>query len=941
MTRIQRFLLVAAFLAGVISSVYGQSLSAVIPLNKDAVEGRLSNGLRYVVHKNSVPAGSVEFRMVLNVGSTLEEQNEKGLSHFLEHMMFNGTEEYPSDTAVHVFRSMGIRYGFGLNAFTDNDKTIYVLSVPSGRKQNIITALHVFRSWLTSATLHPRDIEKEKKIIIQEIRDAVVPDVFYPAKVNGSRYADRPTLGEEKDVMQADSCALRQYYDKWYRPDLCTVIAVGDLEMGDMVEEIKEVFSSVVPRTSYTPERALYSLPVTGKDDVIQQEQDSLVGSCKLDLIIPAKAHPVVTYRDLRNGLEEQLFRKILSDRISENDRLKCHYTYSWYLSDVFHHSFEISASNESEIYVSVEELACILAQMKQHGILQSELEDAKKSVMEYLAREDARRTSSSYCDDYIDMVTSGDRYIGNRARYDFYKRVIAAITSDELEARADVFFYPLQRMILCYLYDARRSGTLDKNKAQACWSKGLASISGEYIPINKAKPDVEEVVDKRELSVGTLSQAGIVSERKFESIDVTEVVLSNGLRVAFKPMDSENREVMINLVGRGGFSMLPGKSYPYYNGMAAYIDMSGVDSLSPQELSDLCYKKEIAVSTLIDNYSHEMFGMAFTGDIENLLKLLYLKITSLKKNEPDFNSDIHAQIAGLGKESLLQLQLNRSPGRALQNIIARYSGNIHKNNKELTTEEDILKINLDSMVTFYERLFGETHQLTAIVIGNFDVDSIKPMVVQYLGALPVHHSELPMNDISFHFPDSVETIIIPGEASTRVNRTTLIHGEYAHSLKETMILKMMRDILHNRLLHSLREKQGLVYSPYVSVVYRAYPFSEFYFSVNYSCDKEVVVVLEKLLWDELDKLKGAPVSEIELNSIKESFMVSKRENLTPVNTSEWRDKLKEMYLENNSLCEFNRYDAILSDISTDDIQNAFREYIHAARWRSIEVNEP
>lgn len=937
MSRLQQFFLLLFILACPVC-VSGQALSTLIPLNKNAIEGKLPNGLRYVIHKNPNPKGKIEFRMVLNVGSVLEDTHQKGMSHFIEHMVFNGAKDFPDNKATRLLQAMGIKYGYDLNAFTDNDKTIYILPAPIDKKENIDTALNILYNWLTSLNLHTSDIEKEKKIVTQEIKDATVHDIFYTTKVHNSRYGDRPVLGSEESIQSFDSISVRSYYDKWYRPDLATIIAVGDLDINEIRTKINNVFSKAISRTNEFPIRTIYSLPTEG-ESIIQQEQDTLLSSNKLDIIFPEKIYPIATYLDLRNNLLDQLFKKMLSERIAGDKSLKCQYTKAWYLSDISHHSFEISALSDTAMYRSVQRTSQLLAQIKQHGFTSVELETAKTEFLKNQSKEDFARTSESYCSDYVDLAVTGDRYIGNKAKYDFYKSIIDSVSIHDFTNMINLFFDANRQVYLCYLYNPMLSSTLDKNSILEYWNKGLTSEMTEYLFTDKVKNNNEtESKVNIELDVKDLPDVHVITEKVYENIGVTELMLSNGIKAAFKPIvNSDNKNIMITLVGRGGFSILPIDKYPYYSGTAAYVDMSGVGTLSADTLNDLCYQKEIALSTNIDNYYHEMYGIAFEGNIDDLLKLFYLKITDLNKNKVDFDSDIESQISSLGKDDLLLKQINRDPNRILQNMTARYSGYIHKGSKYLTTKEDILKIKLEDNISFFKQLFNNG-KLTAIITGAFDIDSIKPKVVQYLGALPNRKINLQMADVGDHFPHDIKNKIINDTNASRANITTLIYGQYQQSLKESIIFKIMRDIISNRMLASLREKEGLVYSPYVNITYRAYPKAEFCFNVNYYCDKEYISFLEKLLWSNLDILKNELISESELNNIKQSFLISKRENLSESNTAEWRNKLKEMYLENKSISDFANYDSILFHISAEDIKESFQKYIDHKQFMTISI---
>ncbi|MDL2319751.1 insulinase family protein [Alistipes sp. OttesenSCG-928-B03] len=933
-------LLHKSFLAAVVAvfcllpTVQAQTL----PLAGDVVEGKLPNGVRYVVRQNPYPESKVEFRLVMNVGSVLEQDAQIGMSHFLEHMIFNGSRDFPGGRAIEVFKEMGIKYGRDLNAFTDYDKTIYMVPVPTDNPQNVDVALQIMYQWVTALNLCAADIEKEKKIVVQEIRDAVPHDVFHDTKLAGSRYLDRYVLGTEQSVNSIDSISLRRYYDDWYRPELTTVIAVGDLDPRDMERRITEVFGGMQTRAANPLPRAHYSLPTTGEAEW-QRVADEFQPSNRLEIIFPVQDVSSVTYADQRQLMAESLFRTLLSARLNAAGG-NVAYQRDWYLSDIAHKVFELSAASDEEIGKKVYALGRALAQIERYGFDEREVADAKQKLIDRLSTKDHERSSQSICDDYIDLAVTGDRHISNSEKYRIWSENAASITAGELSRMVGPFFDRQQKIVLCYNCNPEKSSASDGKSFLAALRDGQADVPPPYVYVPETPREEEPEQDVAKFETGDMPSAHIVAERDYKQLGLTELTLSNGMRVALRPTPlAEGPEVMVTLVGRGGLSSLPDNALPYYQSTVSYVDIGGVKGLTHDSMSEIAYNNEVSVSVNIDNYFQKLYGVAFSGNVEELMKYLYLRITSTEVDREVFNESIASEIEGLDAgESWLYNQLQRDPFRVLQHRIADISGGINTDARELTTKEEIERQDLDAMLRFYRSLFGDPASLTAVVTGNFDPQTIREVLVRYLGALPTLNPAPAIKNKGRSFPQGVVRDSISDPDMTRSYVNVLFHGEYEQSLRNTILFKIMRDVLQTRVIGSLREGEGLVYSPYVSETYRAYPDSEYYFNVNYFCSPDNEAYLEEVLLGEITGLQQENIPEGELRGLKQSFRIAKREELDGSNTAGWRNKLREMYLENGSVDDFDRYDEILASITTAELREAFVRYFSKDRYYVITI---
>lgn len=913
--------------------LYAQKLTDTIPLPKNARCGQLKSGLTYVIQNNPNPSKKIEFRLVVGIGSIVEKPDQRGMAHLLEHMAFNGSANFPGDSITQSLRSLGIKYGYDLNAYTGYDKTVYILPIPTDKKKNVDLGLDILYEWTNNLSLLPEEIEAEKKVVYQEIRDFVQYDEFAEFKLRESEYHHKIAIGSEKQVEAIQSEKLKEFYDTWYRPDLITILAVGDLDCKEMEQKIKNKFADFTARGKIV-ERKDDRLATQGKIEY-QEIKDLNLYNDRIELLFPVEYHPIQTFSDLRSKLIQNLFGRIIDERIDRDSLLKCNYTNTWYLSKNSHVVFDFNEKSKSALLNQLERAAKQIANIHQHGIGKQELNQIKKEYLDRLKDKDDSYSSTFWCDTYIDRAIVGDHFVGNELKKQFYQQCISDISSEELQREADLFFDKDHKILICV---RNKSGDkYSKNKVLKAWTKGLKAKTKAYRYIPK-KTKEQEKKTKRTLKIGKLATSNIIKEKYYEDLGVSEYYLSNGLRLALKPTQSNENEITLSFFGRGGLSVLPDSLYHYYESTAAYVDMGGAGNYSYEELSDIMYDMDISISTLIADYYQSLYGSASTGDIENLLKLFYLKIKSPGRNYKEYKEVIESEAESFGTPNPMLERLNKSAGRIQQRKIAEYCGNIPVHVKAFKSAEELRAVSLDRLTDFYSRLFGKMKGSTVLITGNFDLDSVKNLAVKYMGAIKGNHEENRSRFMGKDFPSAIHRDTIMDQTSERAQMCYLFYGEHKHSLRERMIFFIMRDLIQSRLIKKLREEMGATYSPFVNVNYTSTPREMHVFQVEYSCDKKQVDFLEKVFFKEIEQLKASAVSQTEIDKISQSFLLTKRNVLTADNSSAWRKKLQEVYLEENGIDDYEKYEKILRSISPLDIQQAFNQYLYKDQFTVISI---
>ena len=403
----------------------------LIALPEGTVYKQLPNGLHYVIKQNDMPGHKVEFRLILRAGSILQTEKEGGVAHFLEHMAFNGTEHFPNKGIVEYLESLGVKYGFGINAFTGFDRTIYMFSIPTDRPEDLDRGLLILKDWLTGIQIRPEQVEREKGVILEEARGYDTGDPFYDVKVGGTRYSERMPLGTAEEIKSMTAEKLENFYRKWYVPELATIVVVGDLNVGEMEGKIKEVFGGVpaVKTTGYKE----YPLEYTEKV-AYQEMQDTLITRSALELILPKVTTVQSTYGDRLQKIKERLLVsavnarfKVQGSRVSLSD--------NWYLSDKDHLVFSIDGEHGTEIKGKIVEVVSTLKQIREQGFCEPELARLKENAIKQLGKIYAVKSSEQWCEDFADLAISGERYVTDTLHNSWLASQIRGIESKELQA--------------------------------------------------------------------------------------------------------------------------------------------------------------------------------------------------------------------------------------------------------------------------------------------------------------------------------------------------------------------------------------------------------------------------------------------------------------------------------------------------------------------------
>lgn len=919
----------------------GANKDSKINLPRGTVEGYLDNGLHYIIMPNALPRHGIEMRLVMKVGSLQENDQQKGGAHFLEHMSFSGTKHFPQDAWVDYFERLGMKYGRDINAFTGFDRTIYWLSLPVADfgTQVMDSTLLAVRDILDGVSFEPQLVEQERGVIKEELRGYSTGDDFYNLKIGDGRYIQRMPLGTEPDIETISRNQLLNYYHQWYLPQNACLVVVGNVDAQDMQKRIQDTFSSIA-KGQPTP---LGKYPLTYKKGITLHEVKDTVGtSSKLEFIIPHEG--VVGNTIASTALKEQyrLLIAAISKRLAARG-IRCDISDAWYLATQNHFSFSVEGKGKQELKEKMTQVLGAFADITKKEFGKEELADYVTEKVNRMKADTIGFLSGKWCDDFVDYIISGDRYVAWDEDMEKVKLLVSNTSSGQLQKLFKTILNEgKQSLLVAYQNNAGKTESFTESELQQLWQQGLKTRMPAYTYQRK------EVEEKQHVDIPAClsathpdASASIVSKRKYEDIGVSEYQLANGLRLVMRPTTDKDSTIYIAMHGRGGVGDLSKQEYPLLKDAVSYVDMGGLAHINTDQLTKVMQAEGLSMSVGIADYWHQVLASAPTDKAQELMNLVYEKITAPGKSYEDFKEVRDAEIERFGKETLLERLLKRDINRMLSRRVDSLVCNMPTNCGVKIQKEDLNRLNLDFMTNYYTSLFANPQQTTLIVTGNIDEEQVLGTIVNTFARLKASAHMTRFEDKPSNMPKSPYKEAFENDVETQTVLNYIYSGNYKPGLRQSLMLKLMRDVMQNRLLSILREKMNIVYSPYADLYYAGVPQAKYNFWLEIALKNENRDKAIQALDGIIKELQTSRISEGELNKLKMSFLVTKRKSLSDDAPAEWKNILTTLLQNGESLEDFDNYSNCLKSITTEDIRKGFEEYVRPERVALLYKGNP
>lgn len=893
--------------------------TAILPLDTAVVAGVLPNGFKYYIRRNTTPENRAIFYLPMKVGSVLENEDEQGLAHFLEHMAFNGTKNYPKNELINYLQSNGVRFGADLNAYTSFDETVYQLPLPTDNPEIIKNGLQILRDWAQDVLLEAEEINKERGVIMEEKRTGMgaterMQKQYLPMLLNNSRYAKRLPIGKEEVILNFKPNAIRDFYKKWYRPNLQALIVVGDVNVQMIEKLIIEKFSDL-KNPPGAAKRTEYSILLSG-DNQFMSVTDKEYTNTVIQVMMKHPASGFKTTGDFRNNLIEVLFNNLMAARIGE-------------LSKQAEPPFLQGGSNIGNFMAGLDAASIVASvkpgkleqgfkavlseteRVKKMGFTQTELDRVKQAILNYQEsrlKEKDKTTSNSYMSGLLKLFLKDQATPGIEYEYNFYKENIPLISLEEVNNLARKLYTNTNRDILI-LAPENQKDSLPKEATVLKWIEDVKSsnltaysdsISGKSLLKKKPEP------------------GKIVGEKANKALGLKELTLSNGVKVILKPTSFKNDEIRFSSFSPGGNSLYKDTDYQSAINATGIVSSSGLGDFSSIDLPKILSGKMVSISPYISERFEGINGSAAPSDLETALKLVYLFFT-----EPRIDSNIFKGLVSNYKSSLTNRAndpnsvFSDTANAILSNYNVRRTG---------PTVEKANEISLKRLFEIYKDRFADASDFTFLFVGNINEDSIRPLLETYLGSLPsINRKETP-RDLGIRIPSGrIKKIVYKGKENKSFVQL-VFSGDYKYGVKENLDMDALEEILKLRLTERLRENEGGVYSPGVSVNYGQFPVPKYNVSIYFECAPGNV---DKLIAATLEEIKILQTKGGDLKDINKFISEEKRSRQTKLKTNNfWLSYLTTQYEHKSNLNEVFKYDENLERVKPQDVKNTAIKYL-------------
>ncbi len=905
------------------------SLDQIIPIDPAIRTGKLDNGLTYYVRANSEPANRAELWLAINAGSLQEDNDQQGLAHFLEHMLFNGTENFPKQALIDFFESVGMTFGPDINAYTSFDETVYMLRFPMDDPAAVDAAFAVLVDWAANASIEPEEVELERGVVLEEERlreqnaNGRINKAILPFLLGDSRYAARLPIGQVDVISNAPAETVRRFYEDWYRPDLMAVIAVGDFDAEQFETRIREQFSGLT-NPDQPKERAIYTVPANDEPNyLIVTDPEFPVTFVEIDYQQPSR--PLDTAGAYRDMLVGGLFERMLNLRLEEISReADSPFVGAGVGSSNLVRTLEaISVSaqvQDEEVLLGLEAILTEVERVRRHGFTQSELERAKEEILnryQRLYNERENNESGSFADEYKRNFLEAEAIPGIAYEYLLATRFVPEITIDEVNRQADRYVGEKGRAVLVVAPQSAADALPD----EAALAAVIAGIDGKEIAAYEDVEVADALLDEAPAPVD------IVSRTTLEAIDTVDLELANGVRVLLKATEFREDEVIFSAFSPGGSSLVSDADYTEAALISNVVNQSGLNGYTYNEVLRILSGQSVNVSPYIDETEEGFVGGAGDDFLLTLFQMIYLYGTVPQADEAAFDTLQDQARAFLRNRATL-------PNAAWEDAFttARYGDSIRH---QVFSLADIEEMDRERAFAIFQERFADFSDFTFVFVGRFDIEQMVEWSQIYLGNLPSAGQEERWLDVSPNPPAGVvDEDVFAGQEAQSLTRL-LFTGPVEPTPENRLRLRLLEGVIDILAREELREKRSGVYSSSVSAGLLAEPDELYEVSVVFGSDPERAEELVDALF--------ALIADVQVNGPRPDLMekakaqvLRQREEALEDNGF-WLDLLASYAADQSQdPAEVLDLAARLDAIDAEDIQAAAVEFLPADRY--IEV---
>jgi zinc protease len=896
-----------------------------LPLWPEVHKGVLPNGLTYYIFKHGKPEKRALLWLAVNAGSVQEDDDQRGLAHFDEHMAFNGTKRYPKNQLIAYLESIGMRFGADLNAHTSWDETVFNLEVPTDKPELIGKGLDILRDWAHDVTYDPAEIgkqgtdDKERGVVLSEWRlgrgaGTRLFDKQAPVLFAGTRYADRITIGLPEIIKSAPPAALVRFYKDWYRPDLMAVIAVGDFDVPTVEKEIKARFGDI-PVPGHERARPDGGVPPATGTRV----------SIEISNLVPHR--PELSKLDYRRLIAEELYTSILDERLDILSRsadapfISAGGSIGSLVRTVDGFS-RFATAKDGKVEDTLRALLREVTRLERFGVTQTELDRARANIKRFYeesADTESTHDSREFAEEITRNFMAQELMVGREAEKQLTLSLLPTITTADFDQIAKNFGGAANRVFLISGPEGKSLPTKERVLAIA------DEVAKEKLEPWQDKPPASSLMAKAP------TPGKIVKEKTIPSIGVTVWTLSNGARVVVKPTDYEVDSVSIVGSSPGGDALAPDKELDDARFADDVVELGGVGNLDAVALSKVLAGKQVSVGTDIGETTEAIEAAGSVRDLETMMQLIYLRVTAPREDKQQFavwQANAEEQLTNALRSPEVQFARDATAEEwkhALRRLPA--------------TADDIKKVDLDKAFAFYRNRFSDVSDFTFVIVGAVDLAKLRPLVETYLASLPGHGRKEHEKDL--HLRKIAGVVKKEWKLGQEPKATVELdfNGPETWTRDKERDMAILGQVLSMRLRYVLREKLGGVYGVGASGFISRTPYQARTFTIRFGCRPERVNELIKATFDTIDELAKHGTDGLEedgkpfdyLSNIKETYLRTRETEMRK--NAFWADWLERAYRYGDDPTLILDPSHVLARMTSKDVQAAAKHYLDAHRY--------
>jgi M16 family peptidase len=905
-------------------------------------KGILPNGMTYYIRHNAQTKGVADFYIAQKVGSILEEKRQRGLAHFLEHMAFNGTKHFPGNTLqpgiVAWCESVGIKFGANLNAYTSVDQTVYNISAAPVTREGVIdSCLLILNDWSHELLLTDKEIDKERGVIEEEWRTRRsgmamqrLSEQAMPVIYAGTKYSDCMPIGNIDIVRTFPYNDLRDYYSKWYRPDLQAIIVVGDINEDKIEEKIKKLFAKI-PLPQNPAHRIYY--PIGNNEKMIlytatdkEQPTVNFTLYMKRDVTPKQERNTIQNYAD---DYKTNILRMAINDRLEELSRTKNAPFISasvrsgnFFLAST-KDAFELSGVlKEGKAIEAIQLLVGEVERARANGITIDELKRGKAEMLSYAENDyndRSNRRNGEFVEQCVQNFLEETPIIEPEKELEMVRKLDKTVTIDDVNALAKTIITNQNQVVTMFGPD---KNTFKMPTNSSIENAILKAQKQHYTPYKTQNTLTERLITK-------LPKPGsIISERTYK-YGYTEFTLSNGLKVYVRPTNFEPDEVNLKLFSLGGKNIYPDSEMPNLTYLMAGATIGGVAQYNDLTLEKMLAGKTATVTPFIDNDTRGMAGTSNVKDTKTLLELVYLYFTQPRKDPQAFKNLMEQQ-----QEFLTNAHVNP---------MLAYNDTLHKvayatNRMASMDKEQLKRVNYNRIMLIYKELFANAANFKLILTGNININKLRPLLCQYIATLPSNNTKETIGTYEPKLVDGKKTYIFHKKQTTPTAITTIvIKGKMEYNNRNELLMDAIGQLLRIVYTEKVREDKGGTYSVQASGNLQHHPNDEALLRIAFQTDPQKYNDLIPIVYKELEKMATEGPSQQDLDKVK-AYELKVYNQVLRMNNY-WEYVLyTDLY---NGIDVDTDFRYIVENMTCDDIRTTLRNLLNQNNCIEVTMTQP